>query len=133
LALQKKKPEGERNLIKGKLATEIRKRWPEVGNPYHPNARALFEPGHAKQVLAVLKRGGQWAKFLKAKQLMSKLDKERFELDRRKVKCMRFLRTLENVVLETNLHLAADERIQRRFEKLRALENGTLEADGPDA
>ena len=46
---------------------------------------------------------------------------------------MRFLRTLENVVLETNLHLAADERIQRRFERLRAMENGTLEADGPDA
>ncbi|MFP6900889.1 MAG: C13 family peptidase, partial [Opitutales bacterium] len=131
LAEQKKKPVGERKRIKGKLATEIRKRWPEVGNPYHPNARALFEPDQSKQVLAVLRKGGEWPKYLKAKKEISKLDKQRFELDRRKVKCMRFLRALENVALETNLELVADEKIIARYKKLRELENGTLRMSEP--
>lgn len=131
LADQKKKPETERNEIKKKLASEIRKRWPEVGNPYHPNARALFDPSQSKQVLAVLKRGGQWNKYLKAKATISSLEKKRFELDRRKVKCMRFIRVLENVVLEANLTLAADEKIIARHKKLRELESGTLGSSEP--
>ncbi len=126
LAEQKKKPEAERNAIKKKLASEIRKRWPEVGNPYHPNARALFQPDQSKQVMAVLKKGGEWSKYLKAKAAISSLEKKRFELDRRKVKCMRFIQVLENVALEANLPIMAEEKIIKRHKELRELENGIL-------
>ena len=126
LAEQKKKPAAEIKRIKTKLSSEIRKRWPEVGNPYHPTARALFEPEQAKEVLALVKRDGEWGKYRKAKGEISGLDKKRFELDRKKVKCMRFLRALENVVLEANLPLVAKDDVLKRFEKLRALENETL-------
>ena len=126
LAEQKKKPAAEIKRIKTKLSSEIRKRWPEVGNPYHPTARALFEPERAKEVLALVKRDGEWGKYRKAKGEISGLDKKRFELDRKKVKCMRFLRALENVVLEANLPLVAKDDVLKRFEKLRALENETL-------
>ena len=131
LADQKKKPDGDRNRIKGKLASEIRKRWPEAGNPYHPRARELFKPEISKQVMDLLKREGEWEKYLNAKQVSSRLEKKRFELDRRKVKCMRFLRTLDNVVLEANLPLIADEKTLARHEALRALENETLRAGDP--
>lgn len=131
LAEQKKKPDGERNKIKAKLAGEIRKRWPEVSNPYHPDARALFEPEQSKQVMALLKKGGAWGKFIKAKSESSALEKKRFELDRRKVKCMRFVRVLENVVLEKNLEVAAKKEIIARFKKLKVLENGTLSPAEP--
>ncbi|MFP6855469.1 MAG: hypothetical protein VB980_06770, partial [Opitutales bacterium] len=133
LAEQKKKPDTERNKIKAKLAGEIRKRWPEVSNPFHPNARALLEPNQSKQVMALLNRGGAWGKYLKAKSDSAALEKKRFELDRRKVKCMRFVRVLENVVLEKNLEVAADEKIVARYKKLRALENGTLSPNEPGA
>jgi hypothetical protein len=126
LADKKKKPEAERNRIKGKLAAEIRKRWPEVGNPYHPNARKLFEPEQSKEVLALVKRGGEWTKYLQAKELVARLEKKRFELDRSKVKCMRFLRALENVALEANLPLTAKEEILARHQQLLDLENETL-------
>lgn len=132
-AEQKKKPEAERNRIKGKLATEVRKRWPESSNPYHPNARALFEPDQSKELLTILNKNGEWAKYLKAKEAISKLEKKRFELDRRKVKCMRFLRALENVALESNLPLVAEDATLARHEKLKALENNTLRAKEPDA
>ncbi len=131
LADKKKKSEGDRNRIKGKLASAIRKRWPEVGNPYHPRARELFEPENSKQVMDLLKREGEWDKYLNAKQVIARLEKKRFELDRRKVKCMRFLRTLENVTLEANLPLTANDDILARHDTLRSLENETLEAGKP--
>lgn len=133
LAEQKKKPDQEKNRIKKKLASEMRKRWPEVGNPYHPNARALFEPDRAKQVMAVLQKESEWSKYLKAKEEVSKLEKKRFELDRRKVKCMRFIRVLENVALETNLEHVVDEKVLARYNQLRELENGTLRNTEPGA
>ncbi len=133
LADQKKKSDTERNKIKAKLAGEIRKRWPEVSNPFHPNARMLLEPTQSEQVMALLKKEGAWNKYLKAKSASAAFEKKRFELDKRKVKCMRFLRVMENVVLEKNLEVAAGAEISARYKKLRALENGSLSSNEPGA
>ena len=126
LAEKKKKPAAEVKRIKTKLSGLIRKRWPEAGNPYHPTARALFEPDKTKEVLTLVRKNGEWGKYKKTKGEISGLDKKRFELDRKKVKCMRFLRALENVVLESNLPIVAEKEILRRFEKLQKLEGETL-------
>ena len=49
LAEKKKKPDEERKRIKTKLSGQIRKRWPEVSNPYHPTVRRLLRSKGSKE------------------------------------------------------------------------------------
>ena len=128
LADKKKKPGDETKRIKTKLAGQIRKRWPEVGNPYHPTARGLLVEKGTKEVMTIVNRDGEWAKYKKAKNEIAALDRKRFEWDRKKVKCMRFLRVLENVVLEANLSFLAKKDIKEAYERIVKLESGTLAA-----
>jgi hypothetical protein len=99
-----------------------------VGNPYHPTARGLLVEKGTKEVMTIVNRDGEWAKYKKAKNEIAVLDRKRFELDRKKVKCMRFLRVLENVVLEANLTFLAKKEVKQAYEKLVELESGTLAA-----
>jgi len=132
-AEKKKKSDEERKRIKTKLSGQIRKRWPEVSNPYHPTVRRLLRSKDSKELLELVKRDGEWGKYKKAKGESAGLEKKRFELERKKVKCMRFQRVLENVVLEANLPLVADEKTLKRYEELCELEAGTLKAIPPKA
>ena len=97
---------------------QIRKRWPEVGNPYHPTVRRLLRSKGSKELLELVRKDGEWEKYKKAKSESAGLEKKRFELERKKVKCMRFQRVLENILLEANLPLVADEKTFKRYEEL---------------
>ena len=132
-AEKKKKPDEERKRIKTKLSGQIRKRWPEVGNPYHPTVRRLLRSKESKELLDLVKKDGEWEKYKKAKSESAGLEKKRFELERKKVKCMRFQRVLENIALEANLPLVADEKTLKRYKELCELEAGTLKAIPPEA
>ncbi len=132
-AEKKKKPDEERKRIKTKLSGQIRKRWPEVGNPYHPTVRRLLRSKESKELLDLVKKDGEWEKYKKAKSESAGLEKKRFELERKKVKCMRFQRVLENIALEANLHLVADEKTLNRYKELCELEAGTLKAIPPES
>ena len=130
-AEKKKKPDEERKRIKIKLSGQIRKRWPEVGNPYHPTVRKLLRSKGSKELLELVKKDDEWGKYKKAKSESAGLEKKRFELERKKVKCMRFQRVLENVVLEANLPLVEDEKTLTRYKELCELETRTLKAIPP--
>ena len=130
-AEKKKKPDEEHKRIKTKLSGQIRKRWPEVGNPYHPTVRRLLHSKGSKELLDLVRKDGEWEKYKKAKSESSGLEKKRFELERKKVKCMRFQRVLENIVLEANLPLVADEKTLNRYKELCELESSTLKAIQP--
>ena len=132
-AEKKKKPDEERKRIKTKLSGQIRKRWPEVSNPYHPTVRRLLRSKDSKELLELVKKDDEWGKYKKAKGESSGLEKKRFELERKKVKSMRFQRVLENVVLEANLPLVADEKTLKRYKELCELEARTLKAIPPEA
>jgi hypothetical protein len=132
-AVKKKKSDEERKRIKTKLSGQIRKRWPEVGNPYHPAVRKLLRSKESKELLEMVRKDGEWGKYKKAKSESSALEKKRFELERKKVKCMRFQRVLENIVLEANLPLVADKKTLTRYKELCELEAGTLKAIPPEA
>ena len=133
LAEKKKKPDEERKRIKTKLSGQIRKHWPEVSNPYHPTVRRLLRSKDSKELLELVKKDDEWAKYKKAKGESAGLEKKRFGLERKKVKCMRFQRVLENVVLEANLPLVADEKTLTRYKELCELEARTLKAIPPEA
>ncbi len=130
-AEKKKKPDEERKRIKIKLSGQIRKRWPEVGNPYHPTVRKLLRSKGSKELLELVKKDDEWGKYKKAKSESAGLEKKRFELERKKVKCMRFQRVLENVVLEANLPLVDDGKTLTRYKELCELEARTLKAIPP--
>jgi hypothetical protein len=132
-AVKKKKSDEERKRIKTKLSGQIRKRWPEVGNPYHPAVRKLLRSKESKELLEMVRKDGEWGKYKKAKSESAGLEKKRFELERKKVKCMRFQRVLENIVLEANLPLVADKKTLTRYKELCELEAGTLKAIPPEA
>ncbi len=132
-AVKKKKSDEERKRIKTKLSGQIRKRWPEVGNPYHPAVRKLLRSKESKELLEMVRKDGEWGKYKKAKSESAGLEKKRFELERKKVKCMRFQRVLENIVLEANLPLVADKKTLTHYKELCELEAGTLKAIPPEA
>jgi hypothetical protein len=127
-AEKKKKSDEERKRIKTKLSGQIRKRWPEVGNPYHPMVRRLLRSKESKELFEMVNKEDEWGKYKKAKSESAGLEKKRFELERKKVKCMRFRRVLENVVLEVNLPLVAEKKTLTRYKELCKLEACTLKA-----
>jgi len=132
-AEKKKKPDEERKRIKTKLSGQIRKRWPEVSNPYHPTVSKLLRAKGSKELLDLVGKDGEWEKYKKAKSESAGYEKKRFDLERKKVKCMRFQRVLENIVLEANLPLVADEKTLTRYKELCELEALTLQAIPPKA
>ena len=59
---------------------------------------------------------------------MAKLSKRYRELEARWAVFQRYIRTAENVALESNLPKVANPDIQKRFAQLKTLEHGTLGA-----
>jgi hypothetical protein len=115
----------EREQLRDQIRSAVLARWPEISNAYHPAA-----------VEAISKESGEIVKLIEGHPAFARWDKlvarddERedrsFELERRWVKCQRFLYVAETVALEANLDKFAGKLVQAKYKSLRAAENGTL-------
>ncbi len=65
-------------------------------------------------------------KFATLGEEIAALEAERFELERKWVKCRRLERVLENIALARNLPLVASPEIVHRYQRLIAAEESTL-------
>ena len=120
---------GKTSMDRKRLAINLRRaiqdEWPEFNNPWHPRTATILDE-ESDAVIALLKQHRDYSKFKTLSKEVQKLSKQRFDLDRRWVKCQRLIRCLENVALEQNLALVATSEQQALLARLVAMENQSL-------
>jgi len=122
---QYRKKVGEYGKVCKQLSTAVLNRWPELASPWDP-AAAETVAGHGKEIVGLIEKHKEFKNFEKLRGEMKKLSAQKLDHDRRWAKTQRLIRTLENVALAHNLAIVADEKSQRQFEQLRAIESARL-------
>lgn len=124
-ALDQKPGPGRRNdreNLRNQIKARVMARWPEIGNPFHPTAvyALTHEAAEIVKTIETHPAFKQWDALLQKNE--EQTDKS-FDLERKWVKCQRFLYVSESVALEANLGKYATKLIQERYKTLRAVEN----------
>lgn len=99
--------------------------WPELAAPYAPLATELATT-RADEFVQRVEKLSSYGALRTARTHEATVDKEHLDLQRRRAKLERLLRTAENVVLAANLPLVAPPEIVARHQKIRSLEESTL-------
>ena len=107
------------------LAGMVRTRWPELANLLNPSAAKLIA-GEGEEIVRAIESAPAYAQLRRQHDRLDAIDVEDMDLERKWVKCQRFIRTAEHVALAANLPLVAGPDIRRRYDALRAAEGGTL-------
>lgn len=110
---------------KDRAQQDIHAVWPELKLPYAPLADELAS-AEPKDFVQRVEGLSSYAALRAALEREAALDKEHLDLERRRAKVERLLRTAENVVLAANLAAVATPEIVARYEQLRGLEESTL-------
>lgn len=100
--------------------------WPELKHKYSPVIAELTSE-RADEFVKRVQEMSSYSALVKAREREDKRSDEQLDLLRQQAKLERMLRTAENVALAANLSHVATEEIVARYEKLRALEEGTLQ------
>jgi hypothetical protein len=119
----------ERDSHRKVLAKALKSHWPELSNPFHPKLQELLSE-EGDPIGTFLDGQEALEKFYQALHLLGSLDGEKMEIERKQAKVLRFVRAVENVVLEGNLPLLADAEIVARYHSLCALESTILGTGG---
>jgi hypothetical protein len=110
-----------RNAIRGRVIA----RWPEMSSPYHPLAIAALA-NEPNEIIKVIESSPGYKKWDELVQKADEQSQKSFDLERKWVKCQRFLYVAETVALEANLPTFGGKLVQARYESLRAAEDGTF-------
>lgn len=109
------------------VRTMLKLRWPELTNPWRPQLPELIARDEA-ELIAAIESHASYSELAQAAEQIEQLERRELDLEKSWVKCQRFLRTWENVVLAANLpHVAVAEQLAR-YEQLRAAEAAFLVA-----
>lgn len=107
------------------LAAWVRTRWPELTNLLNPAAvKLLSEQGDA--LVRAIESAPAYPELRRQRDRLDAIDDQDTELERKWVKCQRFLRTADHVALAANLSRVASPEVCARYESLRTAEGGTL-------
>ncbi len=120
---KKRISDGHRSAIRDTLLG----RWPDLSNLLTPQSVKLVSESSDEFVKAVEAhpRLKAWNKIEKERQA---IDEERFALEKKWVRCIRFLRAHNNVVLAENLRRLGDADDLSRFASIRTAESGSINA-----
>jgi hypothetical protein len=115
----------ERDTLRYTIRARLLGRWAELWRPFHPLAVAALakEPDEIVQLIEGAPGYKKWDELV---QKVEEQQEKSFELERKWVKCQRFLYVAETVALEANLPKFGGKLVQAKYEALRAAENGTL-------
>lgn len=118
---------GKFKIHKGKLANELKKRYPELANPFHPYVqRLLASDSDSARFVAEIKSIPDYKELDKVSKLIKANDTEHTDLDADWVKLKRFQYVSESIALAANLAQVADEKILAHYKALVEAEHGTL-------
>jgi hypothetical protein len=115
------------NGIAGEIAKQLKARWPELNNVWHPEVAKLLTVESAEVVRAI-ESHPRWQEMQKLEEEIIALDEQKLDREKQWCKCQRLIRTLENVALAANFPRVASEEAQQRYAQLVAAERATLGA-----
>src|SRR5258706_7757554 len=111
----------DRDNLRNQIRSRVLARWPEIGNPFHPAAMQALTR-EAAEIVKVIETHPAFKQWDSLVQKGEEQSEKSFDLERKWVKCQRFLYVSESVALEANLGKYASKLIQERYKTLRAAE-----------
>jgi hypothetical protein len=122
---EKKKLQGEYQRARNAMGEMLKFRWPEFANPWNPQvAEQLRRDG--SEIVAAIEGHTRYSEFSRLHDEISEHSARALDAECRWVKCQRFLRLTENVVLAANLDKVATPEIRDRYRALLDSEADTL-------
>ncbi|MBI2825320.1 MAG: hypothetical protein HYX69_11600 [Planctomycetia bacterium] len=122
---ERKKLERDFQRARSAIAETLKLRWPELDNPWHPRvAEEVRKEG--SQIVAAIEGHGRYKEFSQLHDRIAERANHALDLERRWVKCQRFVHVAETVALAANLAKVAGQEIQDRYQALLESESGTL-------
>jgi hypothetical protein len=115
-----------RNQLGRALQAHLKSRWPELGNPLHPQGVKILT-AQGDDVVRWIESAPAFKDFDAKGQEIDRLDDQSTDLERRWVKYQRFIRTAESVALAANLPKVAKPEILDRYKRLVELEDGEMD------
>jgi hypothetical protein len=119
----------ERNDLRNQIKARVLARWPEMVNAFHPATQNALN-AEADQVVKLIESDPAYKRWNELSERDGSREDKSFDLERKWVKCQRFLYVAETVALEANLGQFANPAVQERFKAIRAAENGTVGTRG---
>jgi hypothetical protein len=112
-------------ILRSGVRARLLARWPEMSSPFHPMTidALTHEPDEIVKLIESSPEFKEWGERFKEAE---ERENKSFDLERKWVKCQRFLYTAESVALEANLPKFGGKLVQARYESLRKAENGSL-------
>lgn len=118
---------GKFKVHKGKLANTLKKRYPELSNPFHPWVqRLLSSDSDSARMVAEIKAEADYKALDELGEKLKANDAAHKALDNDWVKLKRFEYVAESVALAANLAQVADEKVLAHYKTLVEAEHGTL-------
>ena len=107
------------------LQSLLKHRWPELSNFLNPKIEKLLSD-EADPIVRAVESSASYRDLKRQDDRLDSVDRELDEIERKQVKCLRFLRIIEHVALANNLPQVAAPEVRARYESLVAQEGGTL-------
>jgi hypothetical protein len=127
LEARKQKLRQSRDVLCSGLQARVKERWPELSNLLNPAAMKAIA-GEGDAIVRAIETSPQYNELQQQDDRLNAIEDELTELERKWVKCQRFIRTAENVALAENLALVASPAVRERYARLVAAEGGVLVA-----
>lgn len=118
-----KKKAAELTRIADTLKRHALKYWPELENRFNPRVDEILSQ-ESNEFVATMNRHPYMKKLNALYDEMKQFTEKKYDFDRRDAKCLRLIRTLENVALEANLPLTATVEEIEQYNRLREAESG---------
>jgi len=115
----------ERDVLRDQIRARVLARWPEMSNAYHPEAVAALTKD-ADEIVRTIESHPAFKRWDELVKLAGDREDQSFELERKWIKCQRFMYTAETVALEANLDRFATKLVQERYKAVRAAENASF-------
>jgi len=125
---ENKRINGRYHKARGAVAESLKLRWPELENPWNPQAAEELQR-EAPEIVAAIEGHDRYSDLAQLHDELESRATRALDLERRWAKCQRFLRFAENVALAANLSKLAAQEIQDRYHVLLDSESGTLCAE----
>jgi len=110
-----------------RVQEELREIWPELNADLPPLAIELAS-NRAEEFASTVDALPSYKALRRSKERVKQLSDERMKLEREEARLQRLLQTCESVALATNLPQVAPREIVERYQRLLAMEEGTLAA-----
>jgi hypothetical protein len=125
LERQRSKLRSDANALRNQIRAAVSKRWPELSTAWHPEVQRILRE-EADAVVKAVEGHPSYAKWEESTRIAGELEEKSRTLERKWVKCQRFIRAVEDVALAENLPKMAPPEVVERYGKLVAAESGTL-------